>query len=145
MGRLSESHSTLSGMSRKRRSRPVPEPAPESASALESALTPDVASMVGLITAGAVDAHLPLLTRTIQQRHRQVREKDAQRAMAAVPLGARVRINRTAVPQYLRGTTGTVTGFTGRKVEILLDRSHGRCGSCLVRVGPLSVDVLGPG
>src|SRR5215204_7259816 len=77
--------------------------------------------LAGLITSGALDGYLALLMRVIGQRQRHLLDAAAVRALAIIDVGDRVRINRHVRPFYLRGSTGTVTGWSGRSAIVSLD------------------------
>ena len=101
-----------------------------------------VETLVGIIAAGHLDRHLPLLTRVIASRHRQLREAASVRCLAAFSPGDRVRIGAGVRPLYLFGATGTVTGWSGRRVVISLDNPTGRFSYGEVRVPALGLEPL---
>jgi len=97
--------------------------------------------LLGLISCGALDDHLALLTRAIGQRQRHLLDAASVRALAALDVGDRVRVNRHVRPLYLQGSTGTVTGWSGRSVIVSLDEPSGRFAE--VRCHPIGLDRLG--
>jgi ribosomal protein L21E len=97
--------------------------------------------LLGLISSGALDDHLALLTRVIGQRQRHLLDAASVRALAALDVGDRVRVNRHVRPLYLQGSTGTVTGWSGRSVIVSLDEPSGRFAE--VRCHPIGLDRLG--
>lgn len=101
-----------------------------------------VETLVGIIAAGHLDQHLPLLTRVIAARHRQLREAASVRSLAAFGPGDRVRIGAGVRPLYLQGETGTVTGWSGRRVVVSLDNPTGRFAYGEVRVPALGLEPL---
>lgn len=108
---------------------------PRRASAEQAAL------LLGLISSGALDDHLALLTRVIGQRQRHLLDAASVRALAALDVGDRVRVNRHVRPLYLQGSTGTVMGWSGRSVIVSLDEPSGRFAE--VRCHPIGLDRLG--
>ena len=96
--------------------------------------------LAGLITSGALDGHLALLTRVIGQRQRHLLDAASVRALAIIHVGDRVRINRHIRPFYLRGSTGTVTGWSGRSAIVSLDVPTGRFAE--VRCPAIGLDRL---
>jgi ribosomal protein L21E len=114
----------------------VQEPAaPRRASAEQATL------LLELISSGALDDHLALLTRVIGQRQRHLLDAASVRALAALDVGDRVRVNRHVRPLYLQGSTGTVMGWSGRSVIVSLDEQSGRFAE--VRCHPIGLDRLG--
>ena len=97
--------------------------------------------LLGLISSGALDDHLALLTRVIGQRQRHLLDAASVRALAALDVGDRVRVNRHVRPLHLQGSTGTVTGWCGRSVIVSLDEPSGRIAE--VRCHPIGLDRLG--
>ncbi len=96
--------------------------------------------LIGLIASGALDHHLALLTRVIGQRQRHLLEAASVQALAAIDVGDRVRVNQHIRPLYLQGSTGTVTGWSGRSALVVLDVPNGRFAE--VRCPPLGLDRL---
>jgi hypothetical protein len=101
-----------------------------------------IETLVGIIATGHLDQHLPLLTRVIAARHRQLREAASVRSLAAFSPGDRVRIGAGVRPLYLHGATGTVTGWSGRRVVVSLDNPTGRFAYGEVRVPALGLEPL---
>ena len=97
--------------------------------------------LVGLISSGTLDEHLALLTRVIGQRQRHLLDAASVRALATLNVGDRVRVNRHVRPLYLQGSTGTVTGWSGRSAIVSLDEPNGRLAE--VRCHPMGLDRLG--
>ncbi|MGH8824399.1 MAG: hypothetical protein ACRDVN_07985 [Jiangellaceae bacterium] len=97
--------------------------------------------LVGLISSGTLDDHLALLTRVIGQRQRHLLDAASVRALATLDVGDRVRVNRHVRPLYLQGSTGTVTGWSGRSAIVSLDEPNGRFAE--VRCHPMGLDRLG--
>jgi hypothetical protein len=116
--------------------RPLPRLPPQLAAPRSAAPDAEVTSigaaaeqatlLAGLITSGALDGHLALLTRVIGQRQRHLIDAASVRALAVIDVGDRVRINRHIRPFYLRGSTGTVTAWSGRSAIVSLDVPTGR-------------------
>ena len=100
-----------------------------------------VEGLVGFIATGALDEHLGVISRAVDERRRHLMRRESIRAMGSVDVGDRVRLGPDIRPMYLRGRTGTVTGWTGRNVVVLLDVPVGRYGG-EVRCPPLALEVV---
>ena len=100
-----------------------------------------VEGLVGFIATGALDEHLGVISRAVVERRRHLLRRESIRAMGSVDVGDRVRLGADIRPMYLRGRTGTVTGWTGRNVVVLLDVPVGRYGGEL-RCPPLALEVV---
>lgn len=102
-----------------------------------------VEGLVGFIATGALDEHLGVISRALVERRRHLLRRESIRAMGTVDVGDTVRLGPDLRPMYLRGRTGTVTGWTGRNVVVQLDvpvRRYGR----EVRCPPLALEVVQP-
>jgi hypothetical protein len=101
-----------------------------------------VEGLVGFIATGSLDEHLGVISRAIVERRRHLLRRESIRAMGRVDVGDRVRIGQEVRPMYLRGRTGTVTGWTGKNVVVLLDLPAGRHGSEELRCPPLLLELI---
>ena len=101
-----------------------------------------IETLVGIIAAGHLDPHLPLLTHVIAARQRHLQEAAAVQSLALFDPGDRVRINASVRPLYLQGATGTVTGWAGRSVVVRLDVPVGRFAHGEVRVPALGLEPM---
>jgi ribosomal protein L21E len=99
-----------------------------------------VETLIGLIATGALDPCLPELTNAIDRRQREMLRARSVRALGEFAVGDRVRVNGHIRPLYLRGATGTVTGWSGHRVMVHLDEAAGRFAGGEVRVPPLGLD-----
>jgi|HubBroStandDraft_6_1064221.scaffolds.fasta_scaffold1756300_2 hypothetical protein len=86
----------------------------------------DVAGLIERITAGDLDAVLPLIAPVIGQRLRLLEAANTLSALSRFDIGDRVRINHTVKPSYLHEARGTVTGRAGQQVVVRLDDPVGR-------------------
>lgn len=99
-------------------------------------------AVIGGITAGQLDAHLPDLADAIEQRLRQLTLQRSLEALARFRPGDRVRFNDTARPLYLHGLVATVVDRTARNLVVDLDQPVGRFDTGRLRCPPLTVDPL---
>lgn len=53
--------------------------------------------------------------------------------------GDRVRFNNSTRPQYMRGMTATVIGIRQTKLELRIDRDHGRFRAGHTTIAPASI------
>lgn len=97
-------------------------------------------AIVGLIATGGLDDDLATLTRAIHHRRREVSQAWSVRALGSLDVGDRVRVNGQVRPQYLKGATGSVAGWSGQRVVVLLDEPVGRFTSGEVRCPPLGLE-----
>lgn len=97
-------------------------------------------TLIGLIATGAFDDDLPTLMRMIRERQRQVAQAHSVEALGRLRVGDRVRISAAIRPQYLRGALGTVAGWSGQRVRVLLDTPIGRFTAGEVSCPPLGVE-----
>ena len=100
-----------------------------------------VEGLVGFIATGSLDEHLGVISRAVVERRRHLLRRESIRAMGSVDVGDRVRLGADIRPMYLRGRLGTVTGWTGRNVIVLLDVPVGRYGSEM-RCPPLALELV---
>lgn len=108
-------------------------------SATSSAGPRDGELLVGLITSGVLDGHLGRLQAAIGRRQLERRGEAARLAAAQLVVGDRVMIALTMRPLYLRGATGTVTGWAGPNVVVQLDAPTGRFSTGELRCPPLGL------
>jgi hypothetical protein len=101
-----------------------------------------VEGLIGFIATGSLDDHLGVISRAIVERRRHLMRRESIRAMGRLDVGDRVRIKAEVRPMYLRGATGTVTGWTGKNVVVLLDVPTGRCPAAEVRCPPLMLELV---
>ncbi|WP_154793482.1 hypothetical protein [Occultella kanbiaonis] len=95
--------------------------------------------IVGLITTGALDVHLGTLQAAISKRHQaRVREASNQ-AAAQLRVGDRVALTEHIRPLYLKGATGTVTGWASHNAIVHLDEPRGRFDGAEIRCPPLGL------
>ncbi len=97
-------------------------------------------AIVGLIATGGVDDDLAALTRAIHHRRREVAQARSVRALGSLDVGDRVRVNGDVRPQYLQGATGSVAGWSGQRVVVLLDEPVGRFHTGELRCPPLGLE-----
>ena len=88
------------------------------------------------ILAGELDDGLPLIVTAINSRM-ATRDKQRQReAMERLVVHSRVRIGKTAKPQYLRGLTGEIHEIHADFVVVCLDKPVGRFADGHLRCPP---------
>lgn len=103
-----------------------------------------VEPLVGLISTGALDAHLGVLQAAISRRGQELHREAGHRAAAQLRVGDRVRVLPGMRPQYLQGATGTVTGWSGRNAVVQLDMAVGRFATGTATCPPLGLERLSP-
>src|SRR6266542_200912 len=101
----------------RRARRPQPEPAAPPAVPVDL-----VQVVVEAIARGELDGELAVLGAVINERLRLLATAQSMTTLASLRVGDRVRINHSAKPNYLHGQAGTVTGWAGQNVVVLLDR-----------------------
>lgn len=131
----------------KRRKRPRPTPGQRPTTTALQQVEParpvqGVEALVGFIATGSLDEHLGTISRAVLERRRHLARRASIQAMGRVDVGDRVRITDEVRPMYLRGATGTVTGWTGKNVVVLLDLPAGRGDLSQVRCPPLCLEVV---
>jgi hypothetical protein len=118
---------------------------PQTSSQEHSASDPqpalDVAGLIERITAGDLDAVLPLIAPVIGQRLRLLEAARTLSSLSRFDIGDRVRINHTVKPSYLQEARGTVTARAGQQVVVRLDEPVGRF-SGEVRCPPQALEPL---
>lgn len=95
--------------------------------------------IVGLITTGALDAHLGTLQAAISKRHQDRRRDASNQAAAQLRVGDRVALTEYIRPLYLQGATGTVTGWAHQNAIVHLDQPTGGSVGGDIRCPPLGV------
>jgi len=99
-------------------------------------------TIVGLIATSGLDDDLALLSQAIHRRRRDLAQAQSVRALGSLGVGDRVRVNRQVSPRYLQGSIGTVAGWSGQRVVVLLDEPIGRFTNGELRCPPLGLDRL---
>ncbi len=97
---------------------------------------------MGYIATGALDPHLSEIMRAIHERQRHLARTRSVQALARVSVGDRVRLTRDVRPYYLHGATGTVIGWSGQRVSVLLDVPIGRFTHGELTCPPLGLERL---
>lgn len=95
--------------------------------------------IVGLITTGSLDAHLGTLQAAISKRHQDRRRDASNQAAAQLQVGDRVVLTEYIRPMYMRGATGTVTGWAQQNAIVHLDQPTGRFPGGEIRCPPLGL------
>jgi hypothetical protein len=98
--------------------------------------------LIGLISTGGLDEHLPVIQAAIGERHRHRHRAQSNQAAARIDIGDRVRLNHDIRPLYLHGATGTVIGWAGQRAIVQLDEPTGRFTNGQIRCPPLGLESL---
>lgn len=104
---------------------PLPPPTPR-----------DIAAFIDAVANGECDRHMGSLAEAVSRRVALLRAAREAILMATLRKGDRVRINRSARPQYVHGQPGTVIDWAGDKVVVRLDQPIGRFVNGEVRCPP---------
>src|SRR5699024_5242136 len=95
--------------------------------------------IVGLITTGALDLHLGTVQAAISKRHQDRRRDASHQAAAELRIGDRVCLTEHIRPMYMRGATGTLTGWAQQNAIVHLDQPTGRFPGGEIRCPPLGL------
>src|SRR5690625_1760668 len=109
-----------------------------------SAADAQIQVIVGLITTGALDVHLGTLQAAISKRHQDRRRDASHQAAAELRIGDRVSLTEYIRPMYMRGATGTLTGWAQQNAIVHLDQPTGRFPGGEIRCPPLGLRRLEP-
>ena len=98
--------------------------------------------LIGLITTGGLDEHLPAIQAAIGQRYRYRQHAQSHQAAARIEIGDRVTLGHDIRPFYLHGATSTITGWAGQSAIVQLDEPIGRFTTGQIRCPPLALHSL---
>jgi hypothetical protein len=87
---------------------------------------PDIDALVAAIHAGRLDEDLPALVDAITERRARTEIEQTRRALQALSVGTRVRLDQHVRPRYLQGATGTIHQIDRTTVIVSLDTPVGR-------------------
>ena len=87
---------------------------------------PDVTALVAAIRDGTLDDDLADLVDAINDRRARSEADQTRRAIQALAVGDRVRLDRHVRPKYLQDATGTIHQIDTATVVVKLDTPAGR-------------------
>ena len=130
---------------RRQRRRPLASlPAPEHATSPPPSTPEPERLLLDQIAAGQLDPHLTAIAEAVRARYELLHTINAQKALAMLVVGDRVRINHHATPRYLHGVHGVITELDGHTAIVCVHRPIGRFKSGEIRCPPLVLDRLNP-
>jgi hypothetical protein len=107
---------------------------------LRTAPPPAERSLLDVIAAGELDAHLAAIGAAVDARTRLLHTIDSSHRLATLCVGDRVRIGQRVSPRYLAGHDGTIVELDNRAAAVRLDFPVGRFESGRVRCPPLVLE-----
>lgn len=104
--------------------------------------TAQIKALIELIAAGALDGHLDAIETAIARRQRDHHRAATHQAATGLQIGDRVRLTGDIRPLYLKGATGTITGWAHTNAVVELDNPTGRFTQGRIRCPPLGLQRL---